>query len=205
MEYIIHETMTCGPLGLYSNYLDKDKILIEAHENYQKRSYRNRYFISGPNGIIQMSIPLVKGKNHRTPIRDVKISYDSRWPHQHIHTIKSCYGSAPYFIHYEDEIVPVLDKKFTFLLDLNLAMMQKFIILTGIKKDIEFTESYIREYRQGDFRNHYSIKNLESNAVKYPQVFEEKFGFISGLSILDLLFCTGPESKLYLSRMKAAS
>lgn len=205
MENIIHETMTCGPCALYSNYLDKDKILIEAHENYQKRSYRNRYFISGPNGVIPLSIPLMKGKNHHTPIKDVKISYDLRWTHRHIHTIKSCYGSSPYYMHYEEEILSVFEENHTFLIDFNLRMMMTFIHLTDIGKKIEQTESYEREYASGDYRNYYSIKKLIHHDVKYPQVFEEKFGFISGLSILDLLFCTGPESKLYLSHMKATS
>ncbi len=204
MKKIIHETMILGPTSVYAEYTGADHLLIEAHENYQKRSYRNRYLISGPNGVIQLSVPLVKGKNYRTPIKDVKISYDMRWEHQHINTIKSCYGSSPYFIHYEDELGEVFKKKFTFLLDLNLSMMELIFRLAGILLDIEYTESYHTEYIVGDLRNAYGIKNHYPTSVKYPQVFEEKFGFIEGLSILDLLFCTGPESKLYLTRMKAA-
>ena len=202
MNTIIHETMVLGPTDVYSMYHGSEMVLIEVHENYQKRSYRNRYFISGPNGIIQLSIPLVKGKNHRTPIRDVRISYDENWVHQHLGTIKSCYGSAPYFIHYDHLLFRAFQKKYVFLLDLNNALFETVIGIIGLNINIGRTEAYYRHYDYGDFRNLFSIKKRRVSSIKYPQVFEEKFGFISGLSILDLVFCTGPESKLYLSRMK---
>jgi hypothetical protein len=52
-----------------------------------------------------------------------------------------------------------------------------------------------------DFRNHFTPKfhSTQTTLPKpYTQLFLDKNGFIPNLSILDLLFCKGPESLLYL-------
>ena len=63
---------------------------------------------------------------------------------------------------------------------------------------IGFTESYQKEYAASealDYRDRWLPKNYarEEKAwkPKYTQVFEDKFGFLPNLSVLDLLFCKG--------------
>ena len=45
-----------------------------------------------------------------------------------------------------------------------------------------------------DVRNEWLTKNFQNNssAFIYPQVFEDRIGFQQNLSILDMLFNTGP-------------
>ena len=47
-----------------------------------------------------------------------------------------------------------------------------------------------------------SKKEVKSEFKEYVQVFGNKFGFLPNLSILDLLFNLGPETKTYLNSIK---
>ncbi|NJK84178.1 MAG: WbqC family protein [Saprospiraceae bacterium] len=80
------------------------KVCLEQHENYLKRSYRNRCHLAAANGILRLSIPLEKGKNQQMPIRSVKIAYDEPWQKQHLKSIHTAYGNAPFFNDYMDEL-----------------------------------------------------------------------------------------------------
>ena len=154
----------------------------------------------GPNGIITLSIPLVKGKNNQSSIKEVCISYNHPWPSNHIHTIKTCYGSSPFFIHYQESIFNLLKTKEKYLYDFCYKSLDLMINL--IKLDIKIEES--NSYRKtiighSDLRNVFKLnENIRNNSQPYSQVFESKFGFVAGLSILDTLFCLGPETKSWL-------
>jgi len=71
---------------------------------------------------------------------------------------------------------------------------------------IHLSDSFVKETGAGqvDFRNQILPKNyLKPNDIhfessEYPQVFEDRHGFLPNLSILDLLFCTGAEATSYL-------
>ena len=200
---IIQEIQIFGPVTTFANYVDKDQIILESQENYQKRSFRNRYHLLGPNGIIKLSIPLVKGKNSGTPIKEVMISYDENWVNMHINTIKSCYGSAPYFVYYADQVFEILSSRYTMLYDLCLESLNLALKLLDLKLKVTETNAYNIEIDTGlDWRNSENISHRTYTGPSYNQVFEEKFGFTGGLSILDLLFCLGPESTIWLKNFR---
>jgi hypothetical protein len=91
--------------------------------------------------------------------------------------------------------------------DLNLALIRFFVDKIGLKVDIRMTEEYVRETDMVDLRE--SIHPKRPNAIlseldlekPYFQVFAPKYGFVSDLSIMDLLFNEGPDSILYLKRL----
>ena len=67
------------------------------------------------------------------------------------------------------------------------------------EKEIVHTTDYVRE-AEYDLREAFSPKQfLEASLfTPYYQVFSNKFPFTPDLSILDLLFCVGPEARNYL-------
>ncbi|MBK7936385.1 MAG: WbqC family protein [Lewinellaceae bacterium] len=162
---------------------NSDVVVIEAREHYQKGSLRNRCYIAGPNGVQRLSIPLVKGKHQQMPIREVRIAYDEPWQRLHWRSIRTAYGNAPYFEHYADDLSPFYEKRFDFLLDYNIELLS--VVLQkklGWPGEIRLSE----RFRPPDV--------FESDTSRrYPQVFEEKHGFLPDLSILDLLLCCGKE------------
>lgn len=204
MQNILQESQIFGPIDIYSYYPGAKEVKLEASENYQKKSHRNRYKILGANGPIELSIPLIKGKNQKTNIKKVEIAYYESWYSNHIHSIQSAYGNAPYFIHYSDYIFDLLKSKEKFLYQLNLKALQMILGFLKIDVVITETEEFCKVpagYR--DLRNMINKHNSSElkNRIPYLQVFEDKFGFVSGLSILDLLFNLGPESKMYLDKL----
>lgn len=195
---------SCQYFGSSIVYLQNNtkSLWLEAHENYQKRSLRNRCYLLGPNAEQILSVPLQKGKNNQTSIKDVKISYGSDWQKMHIETIKACYNRSPFLEYYIEDIKSILDQKPVFLWDLNIQTMEWLISALRIDLKLKFTESYsntdlidLRHSESDIFKQH---EHLFADKLKYAQVFEDKYGFRFCRSVLDLLFCTGPEASLYL-------
>lgn len=184
-----------------------ENAVIEQHENYSKGSYRNRCHIIGANGILPLSIPLEKGKNSQTPIKKVRISYRDNWQKLHWQSIQSAYGNAPFFEFYEGEIKPFFsDERTEFLFDFNLNLIRTLLQLMHLDEScISFSETFEKTPENLiDFRNGISPKEQKRipdphfEPMEYAQVFLEKFGFIDNVSILDLLFCCGPEASYIL-------
>jgi len=195
------------PIQYFARLYAAKKILIEAYENYQKKSYHNRYMIYGANGIIPLSVPVEKGVNAKQLIKDVRIAYCSHWNENHWKTLESTYSSSPYFLYYEDEIRKIFMHKHIFLFDLNIASIVAVEKCLEIKTDIHLTKKYYPAgYYENDFRDliHPKRDNCDDKnlvEVKYHQVFGHKYGFVPNLSILDLLFNKGPETELVLRAM----
>ncbi len=197
---LLIETQYLPPVDLFIQIIENQGIIFEHCENYQKRSFRNRCDIATANGILSLTVPLESGKNAQQNIKDVRIMNADRWQAQHSQAIRSAYGRAPYFEHYADVIFPFYEKSYDFLHDFNYDFFLLVKRLLKIDLNISFTTTYEKEYPTEnvlDLRN--CIRNREQpfseKLKKYPQVFEDRHGFIPNLSVLDLLFCTGPRGK----------
>ncbi|MCL2073079.1 MAG: WbqC family protein [Marinilabiliaceae bacterium] len=207
LETPIFSTAFFPPVQYFSHLYAAKNVLMEANENYQKKSYRNRCMICGANGTITLSVPVEKSINLKQPVKDVRVVYHSNWNENHWKTIESAYSSSPYFLFYENDIRPIFTKKWNFLLDLNIASIHSITDCLEIECEINLTQNYNPVgYYEKDFReliNHKKDikKDKEFTPMEYHQVFAQKHGFIPNLSILDLLFNKGPETELILSRV----
>lgn len=182
-------------INFYKTLIKSEKVRFERMEHYQKVSFRNRCYIAGPNGMILLSVPLMKGKNQRTIMKDVRISNDEPWQSLHWKTLTSAYRRSPYFEYFEPELETLYEKKFEFLFDWNLACFDFANGALGISPVIETTDIYNKDYSADptvlDLRDKMHPGATEAPAAEYTQVFGERTGFLPNLSILDLLFCEG--------------
>ena len=183
-------------------------IYIEACENYQKQSYRNRCHFYATDGKQSLSFPVIHAEGtHKHLISEMRIDYSTPWVMQHKRAIISAYRTSAYFEYYQDELFAILDSKPERLIDLNTRLLEFFLEKTGIKAEIRMTESYDTAPECEDLREVIHPKRperiLENLELKKPyfQVFAEKHGFISDLSIMDLLFNEGPDSIIYLKNI----
>lgn len=190
-------------------------VYIEACENFQKQSYRNRCHFYGADGVQSLQVPIIhEGGTHKQPISEIRIDWSKPWMLQHKRAIISAYRTSAYFEYYQDELFAILDSKIEKLFDLNMAILKFFIEKTGLAIDLRTTEDYSRDgniqTQDGstticeDLREKIHPKRensiLKDLGIKKPyfQVFAQKYGFHSDLSIMDLLFNEGPESICYL-------
>ncbi len=186
-----------------------DEVVLEANENYSKRSFRNRAHILTSSGVQRLSIPLAKGKNEQMPIRQVGIAYEQNWQLNHWKSIQTAYSRAPFFEFYADDLHPIFEKKFERLFDWNLDLCQLLCELMGLDIQWTFTSEYQKDYKEEatkDLRNAVTPRNWDRlnkdffKSIPYAQVFQEKHGFVANVSALDLLFCKGPEAAFYLEQ-----
>jgi hypothetical protein len=183
-------------------------ILFEQYDFYQKMSFRNRCQIAGSQGRVDLSIPLEKGRDQKTLMKDVRIAGSYRWQDQHWKTLLACYSRSPWFEFYRDDLDLLYRKSFQFLLDWNMACFEWTGRVLAIPARVSLTDVYHPAYEESgwlDQRGKLLPKNIADTAhwppLPYRQVFGEITGFIPNLSILDLLFCEGQRSKALLGQI----
>ncbi len=179
-------------------------VYIEACENYQKQSWRNRCRILAADGPAYLNFPIVHEGSHELPITRIKVDYSTPWVLKTKRAIASAYESSAYFDYYKDELFSILDSRPETLFELDMRIIRFFLRKTGIAADIRLTETFqplsgVEDYREilHPKRTNTVLKDLGLEKP-YFQVFARKYGFTSDLSIMDLLFNEGPDSILYL-------
>lgn len=182
------------PNILYMRHIaySKGDIMIEAEENYQKQSYRNRFQIAGDHGVQTLTMPVHAYNN--IPIKDVTIDYSMPWQREHLRAVKTCYGSAPYYQYTMDRIEDLFSIREKYLLDYNMVILQRILQILDIDRKTTFTEKFL-PIQERDSRL-ISSRNFKDPAPKeYYQVFSEKQVFIPNLSIIDYIMCEGFDFK----------
>ena len=121
---IVLTTAYMPPVDYVEAIASAELVLLEAHEHYQKQSYRNRAEVVGPNGVERLVVPVVRPGGAHTPIKEVAISYATRWVEQHLGALRACYGQSAFFIHYFPELERMVRQAWPSLWDLNLALLR---------------------------------------------------------------------------------
>jgi hypothetical protein len=191
-----------APVEYYSAIAKADSIQLENCDFYVKQTYRNRCHIAAANGTMALSIPVEKSGGEKILTRDVRISEHNDWQIHHWRSIESAYNSTPFFEYYKDDLFPFYNKKWDFLWDFNIEIQSKILELLELKPTILLTNEYASPLGENiqDLREsiHPKKKNRTEDSKPYYQVFEQRFGFQPGLSIIDLLFNMGNESQLII-------
>lgn len=180
--------------------INQKKLYFFTSGHYQKQTYRNRAEIYGPNGKLKLIIPVTKnrGSNYQ---KDIETMSDNNflWQKNHWRSLQMSYRASPYFEFYEEEFYPFYNNKISSLMELNIGLIK--VILKLLKFEIPIEEknhNKVNEKRDLII----SKKIVNASILKYNQVFIDKHGFLSNLSIVDLLFNLGPESLDYLKNLK---
>lgn len=209
------ELQCFAPVVIWAGLAEKTYIEFDVYDRYEKMSFRNTYTLIGANGPLRLSIPLVNGRNQRIPYQMVEIDNSQRWQLLHWRTIVSAYNRSPWFEFYQLELKQLFEQQCKTLVEWNswtVKWLLKQLKWTG-KMEISSSKNELlaagnEALKQDDnlsklqlchdLRNVFAPKNIQQllpNTVSYSQVFQDRLNFFPYCSILDLLFCEGPNTK----------
>ncbi|SIS49778.1 WbqC-like protein family protein [Zobellia uliginosa] len=178
------------------------EVCWEVEDNFQKQTYRNRAYICNDLGRHMLSIPIrhLGGSQGRQKYKDVKLENTYQWQRQHWRTLQTAYRTSPFFEFYEDEIAPLYEKPYEYLLDFNLLSIQTVCDCLQLDMPEEKTVTFeTKPESMFDGRFLVNAKNkLDFAPETYTQVFSDRNSFVANTSILDLLFNEGTNALSYL-------
>ena len=182
-------------------------VFLEACENYQKQSYRNRCYILAGDGVQMLQVPIVHGES--MGITQVRVDYSTPWLVRTKRSLDAAYYTSAYYEYYRDELFKRMEERPALLWDWNLSLIRFLLEKMGVACHLLPTSSFIAPEAAGpdDFRTiiHPTRPDsvLSSLGLERPyfQVFADRFGFTPDLSALDLLFNEGPDSLLWLKKL----
>lgn len=158
----------------YIQALTSEPVMIEQMESFEKQTFRNRCIIRDAKGeLVRLTVPVGKVE-HKQLTRDIEISYQTRWQHQHWITLVSAYQHTPYFMYFADYLRPFYEKEYKWLLDLNDELNETLVALLK-KERPQLAESgkWKAERRTRDWSG---------------EIWTDKHPWQTELSILDTLF-----------------
>ncbi|GJM62088.1 MULTISPECIES: WbqC family protein [Persicobacter] len=185
--------------------LQADKVLLEVKENFVKQTYRNRCRLLTSQGARDLTIPIVAG-NKKQPMEKIQVDDSQNWRMIHWRSIKTAYGKAPFYEHYIDYLEDVFFSEESSLLQFNYQLLKLILKLMGISKKLEFTTDYVKvsdSEKIIDMRGRLNPKkSYTENDILEPLAYPQLFGneFVANLSVLDLLFCEGPNAKYVIQQ-----
>ena len=193
-----------GPVEWYRQFLaNPSAVQIEVMESFPKQTYRNRCTITLPHdsqsncqspiaNSLTLTVP-VKRVDSKQFTRDVEISYQKRWQHQHWIALVSAYKRTPYFDYYADFFRPFYEQETRFLVDFNEKIHE--VIVALVQNCVELGSSSVELSSAEDTTPHHTTPHyttLRHTTDWQGLNLEPCFG--NGQSILDILFEYGPES-----------
>lgn len=202
MNSIVHPTYFPS-IAHYVVFANAEEIVFEMEDNFQKQTYRNRTYIYGANGSLMLNVPVRHSKKDKhQKYRDIQIANETAWQRLHFKSLESAYRASPYFEYYEDELLPLFKKKYTYLIDLNFDTIEIINECLQLEVNTQKTQKYQSVvFDLKDFRELVDVKKEAAHQFdEYTQVFDAKHGFLPNLSILDLLFNEGTNALSYLEQ-----
>ncbi len=199
---IITDLFYLPPLEYFVAICGQDEILLDWDEKFQKQTFRNRAQIPLTNKIETLSIPVCGGSS-RSVYGDVNIDNSQKWRSVHLRGFQSAYGKAPFFEFYFPYLESIFKENRTNLASLNLELLTVCLKLLQLKIKVKIGFDKNLSLKTPDIRGLIHPKeNFTDRSIYIPYPYTQLFGvdFVPNLSIVDLLFCAGPESREILEK-----
>ncbi|MFM9060055.1 MAG: WbqC family protein [Bacteroidota bacterium] len=189
-----HLPLYCWPeVSWVAKLMHLKEVCFDPDAPFVKAGGMNRYRILDPGGSLLMSLPIAGGRSHHQSLGSTRLVSPPSWSTAHWKRLLNTYRRAPYFDYWSDDFENLILKPDAFLLDYNLR------VLDYIMKKLKHPWA---PQRMRIERSRLMTWNQKPLTLPYYQHFEDRLGFVSGLSIMDLLMQCGPnESKAYLQSL----
>jgi hypothetical protein len=219
MIVFVHQPEYIPWLGFFDKLARCDTFVIYDDAQYQHGGFHNRNRIRTSRGWEWLTVPITHG--HPQTIKNVKIC-GVEWKNKHLNALRLNYEKAPYFKDYYPLIEEAITFNHELLLGLNLNLIKVIAEALGIKawmmRSSEFpycgtekneklismckflgADTYLcgsggRAYVDESMFGDANVK-VQWHNYRHPTYLQRFEGFQYSLSIVDLLFNMGPESR----------
>ncbi len=215
--------------GFFDFIDDVELFVILDDVQYSKGTWRNRNKVKLPGGSQWITVPVSFQLRDRTLIENTEINYRRPWREEHLKLLSLAYASAPYFQRYIRDFEKVLASHPRTISELNVALIRWVCELLSIRTKILMSrdlgaaghktdrvldilsrvgatsylsgraaEGYLEteKFQQRNIALYYK----EYDYPAYPQLFGDFDGVVT---VLDLLFNCGPDSRRFLKSRTA--
>jgi WbqC-like protein family len=189
-------------VGYFAAWLGHSQVVLEAQAHFVKQTASSRCYIRLADKVARLSVPVVHS-SEKQAVCAVRLSYRERWPDIHWRSLASAYGKAPYFAFYADAFRAAIQRRHETLFALNEELLTICLQYLGLHPQIVRSTTYQKQYSADftDWRGHETPPNgLPAGVPGYYQLFGSEF--VNCLSIVDLLFCEGPNATSYLRQLQ---
>ena len=209
--------------GYFDFIREVDLFILHDDLQYTKGDWRNRNKIKTPNGAQWITVPV---HYHQTDqfIEETTIDDSKPWARSILNKIKNSYLKASFFEPYFSELDDLLLEPAASISDLNLRLIKWACSHLEIETSITFSRQYhpqgakterligilkqvnattylsgpaAQAYLEPELFEQAGIR-LEYKVYDYPEYEQLYPPFEPAVSVIDLLFMTGKESKNYL-------
>ncbi len=182
-----------GSVDLWRRGYAAGGFAFRQNEHYQRRTQRNRCEIATAHGRHLLSVPLLAGKHEACPVTEVRISYAEDWRKRHWASIVAAYASAPYWEEYSVGLHTAFWRKPPTLWAWNWGLVS----WVRAELDPGLVLAKAADWLPTVDTRAEPLSPVDSLPA-YPQVFTDRTGWQSNVSVLDLLMCRGPRAASYL-------
>lgn len=213
--------------GFFHQVQKADLFVFYDDVQYDKHGWRNRNRIKTPQGPQWLTIPArTKGNvQHRRTIQEIEIDWEQSWSRSHLDTLRQAYRRAPFYADWEPFLIDVYARTPShlapFTIDVIIEVARRLGVahtrfLRSSELDIPgrrterlvaivqhlgcdryvsgpSARNYLEEHRFADAG--IALEFMQYDYPEYPQLYPP---FEPNVSILDLLFMTGPRASKYI-------
>ena len=208
--------------GFFAKIANSDQFVVADNTQYVKKEYHNRNRIRLLDGSVSwLSIPVKNSGHYRQKINEAEIDNSQAWRRKHEKALSVNYRKAPFLDLCFPEFQTLLKQDWQFLSEYNIAVIKLSLKLLNITTPVSIAsemevsgnstgyildicrKSGINAYMHGKHAYDYvDFRMLEENGIEnyiqdYTSVEYKQTAspFVANLSILDILFNCGTDSK----------
>jgi len=202
-----------------------DEFILLDEVQFTKRDWRSRNRIKTKDGLLWLSIPVHTKGRYEQRILDTTTA-DPSWSRRHWQTIRSAYARVPHFEQYAPYFEPLYETPVSDRLsDVNHALIVAACRALGVTTPIRWSGEYgpregrnerlvdlcvkagATDYLSGPSARDYIDERAFAAAgvavhfvdySGYPEYSQPHGPFEHAVSVLDLLFSTGPQAVTYM-------
>lgn len=210
----IHQADFIPWLGFFERLYLSDIYIILDDVQFIRRGWQHRDFIKTKNGKEWLTIPIQKKNNYTSLLKDIRIDYSTDWIMKHLKTLTFNYKNSKNFDIIYNVVKNIYEKKFIYLIELNIALIKAIIELLNIDIKIYLSSEFDLQSKSSERlielikkvngtryltgigsesyldKNLFSIQKIDIEVKKFEPFFYNQLhgDFIPNLSIIDFLF-----------------